>query len=85
MSFSNGLPKVPVYEIALDEVRGRAWAGTHGRGVFVLTQPMLSNFEGWVDGGIWDILEGVYNVHSVFTSGATTRLSTIQGGVRVRF
>lgn len=53
--FSNGLPNVPVYEISLDEARGRAWAGTHGRGVFVLTQPMLSNFEGWVDGGIWDI------------------------------
>jgi hypothetical protein len=54
-SFSNGLPNVPVYEIALDSTRGRAWAGTHGRGVFVLTQPMIDNFEGWVNGGIWDI------------------------------
>jgi photosystem II stability/assembly factor-like uncharacterized protein len=53
--FSDGLPRVPVYEIALDETRGRAWAGTHGRGAFVLTQPFLSNLEGWVNGGIWDI------------------------------
>jgi len=53
--FSNGLPRVPVYEIALDEARGRAWAGTHGRGAFVLTQPFLDNYEGWVNGGIWDI------------------------------
>ncbi len=53
--FSNGLPNVPVYQISLDEVRGRAWAGTHGRGAFVLTQPMVDNFEGWVNGGIWDI------------------------------
>jgi photosystem II stability/assembly factor-like uncharacterized protein len=53
--FSDGLPNVPVYEIALDEVRGRAWAGTHGRGAFVLTKPLISNFEGWVNGGIWDI------------------------------
>ncbi len=52
---NNGMPNVPVYQISLDEVRGRAWAGTHGRGAFVLTRPMVSNFEGWVDGGIWDI------------------------------
>lgn len=53
--FSSGLPNVPVYEIALDEDRGRAWAGTHGRGAFLLTEPMIDNYEGWVDGGIWDI------------------------------
>ena len=29
-----GLPKVPVYEIALDIDRGRLYAGTHGRGAF---------------------------------------------------
>ena len=52
---NNGMPNVPVYQISLDEVRGRAWAGTHGRGAFVLTKPMVNNFEGWVDGGIWDI------------------------------
>jgi photosystem II stability/assembly factor-like uncharacterized protein len=55
ISFSAGLPNVPVYEITLDELRGRAWAGTHGRGAFVLTRPAVSNFEGWVDGGMWDI------------------------------
>ncbi len=53
--FSGGLPNVPVYEISLDETLGRAWAGTHGRGAFLLTEPMVDNYEGWVDGGIWDV------------------------------
>jgi hypothetical protein len=53
--FSNGLPKVAVYEIAIDETHGRVYAGTHGRGAFVLTEPFLSNYEGWVMGQIWDI------------------------------
>ncbi|MFL6211719.1 MAG: hypothetical protein ACJ74W_22925 [Pyrinomonadaceae bacterium] len=53
--FGNGLPKVAVYEIAIDETHGRVYAGTHGRGAFVLTQPFLSNYEGWVMGQIWDI------------------------------
>ncbi len=53
--FSNGLPNVAVYSIGIDEARGRVFAGTHGRGVFVLTQPYLTNFEGWVNNGIWDI------------------------------
>jgi len=46
---------VPVYEITIDSTRGRLYAGTHGRGTFILTQPFLSNFEGWVNNDIWDI------------------------------
>jgi hypothetical protein len=53
--FGSGMPNVPVYDLALDEDRGRIFAGTHGRGAFVITQPFLTNFEGWVDNGIWDI------------------------------
>jgi hypothetical protein len=51
----SGLPHVPVYEIAIDSARGRLFAGTHGRGVWILTRPFLSNFEGWVNNDIWDI------------------------------
>ncbi len=51
----NGLPRVPVYEIAIDAGRGRLFAGTHGRGAFVLAKPFLTNFEGWVNNDIWDI------------------------------
>ena len=53
--FGNGLPRVPVYEISIDATRGRLYAATHGRGVFILTSPFLSNFEGWVNNDIWDI------------------------------
>ena len=53
--YGSGLPHVPVYEIAIDVARGRLYAGTHGRGVYILTQPFLSNFEGWVNNDIWDI------------------------------
>jgi hypothetical protein len=53
--FSTGLPNSAVYSIAIDEGRGRVFAGTHGRGSFVLTQPFLTNFEGWVNNQIWDI------------------------------
>jgi hypothetical protein len=53
----DGLPNVPVYDIAIDqrETSARLYAATHGRGVFVLTQPFLTTLEGWVDGDIWDI------------------------------
>ena len=54
-SYGVGLPHVPVYEISVDTVRGRLYAGTHGRGTFILTQPFLSNFEGWVNNDIWDV------------------------------
>lgn len=53
--YGSGLPHVPVYEIAIDSSRGRLFAGTHGRGTFVLTRPFLTNFEGWVNNDIWDI------------------------------
>jgi photosystem II stability/assembly factor-like uncharacterized protein len=54
-AFADGLPNAPVYEISVDETHGRAYAATHGRGVFVLGKPFLSNFEGWVNDSIWDI------------------------------
>ena len=53
--YGSGLPYAPVYEITIDSTRGRLYAGTHGRGTFILTQPFLSNFEGWVNNDIWDI------------------------------
>jgi hypothetical protein len=53
--FGAGLPNVPVYDIAIDRQRGRLFAATHGRGVYVLTQPFLTNYEGWVGNDIWDI------------------------------
>ncbi len=53
--FNRGLPNAPVYMISIDETHGRVYAATHGRGAFVLTRPFLNNFEGWVDGQIWDI------------------------------
>ncbi|HXU33984.1 MAG TPA: hypothetical protein VN851_25710, partial [Thermoanaerobaculia bacterium] len=54
-AFANGLPNAPVYEISIDETRGRMYAATHGRGAFVLGKPFISNFEGCVDGSVWDI------------------------------
>ncbi len=41
------LPNVPVYEIALDEVRDRVIAGTHGRGAFVFSWdiPLVDFYE----------------------------------------
>jgi hypothetical protein len=53
--FGSGLPHAPVYEIAIDRQRGRLFAATHGRGVYVLTQPFVTNFEGWVENEIWDV------------------------------
>ncbi len=53
--FSEGLPNVPIFEISIDETRGRVFAGTHGRGAYLLTSPFLSNYEGWVGDSIWDI------------------------------
>jgi len=53
--FSDGLPNVPVYQIAIDEPNGRVYAATHGRGAYVLTKPYVNNFEGWVGDSIWDI------------------------------
>ena len=75
-----GLPRVPVYEIALDAPRGRLYAGTHGRGTFILTTPFLTNFEGWVNNDIWDI--PVYGTGFVGTianpPGSACTMSLIQ-------
>lgn len=61
-AFSNGLPNVPVYQLSIVERDlgasgkvGQVFAGTHGRGAYVLTTPFLTNYEGWVNGSIWDI------------------------------
>jgi photosystem II stability/assembly factor-like uncharacterized protein len=54
--FGAGLPNVPVYDITIDRQRGRLFAATHGRGIYVLTQPFLTNYEGWVENDIWDVL-----------------------------
>jgi hypothetical protein len=52
-----GMPNVPVYDIAIDNFRGRVYSATHGRGMFVLTtSPVVYTLEGWMDGEIWDIL-----------------------------
>ena len=50
MRFSDGLPNVPVHDIAIDETRGRVFAGTHGRGVFLLTGPNVYTSEAWAEG-----------------------------------
>lgn len=55
LPFNNGLPNAPVYEISIDETHRRVYAATHGRGMFVITEPFLSNFEGWVNNQMWDI------------------------------
>ncbi|MCP4246620.1 MAG: hypothetical protein GY778_06190, partial [bacterium] len=51
------LPNVPVDDIAIDNFRGRVYAATFGRGMYVLTtQPVIYTYEGWMDSEIWDIL-----------------------------
>jgi hypothetical protein len=56
---TTGLPRVPVYDISLDETHNRAIAATHGRGMWALTAPTVTTKEGWVkmngDTSIWDI------------------------------
>jgi hypothetical protein len=39
--YNNGLPNVPVYDIAFNPVREEAYAGTHGRGAFILGSHFL--------------------------------------------
>jgi hypothetical protein len=53
---STRLPNVPVYEIALEPVRGRAFAGTHGRGAFVLGQDLLMPWERFDGGSLRDLM-----------------------------
>lgn len=55
LQWSQGLPNVPVFEIEIDEAHQRAIAATHGRGAYLLGEPQLNNYEGWVDDGIWDV------------------------------
>lgn len=59
------VPQVPVYDIAFDPNLGRAYAGTHGRGVYMtVTNPVVEVFAGWMPPSdcppnqpcIWDIL-----------------------------
>ena len=78
--FGFGLPHAPVYEISIDRTRARLYAATHGRGVYILTRPFLSNFEGWVNNDIWDIpVYGNGFVGSVSNpAGSTCTMQIIQ-------
>lgn len=57
----SNLPKVPVYDLSIDETNRRIIAATHGRGMWVLSPPLVYTEEGWVKmagdtvGTIWDI------------------------------
>lgn len=54
---ARGMPNVPVDDIGIDNFRGRVYAATFGRGMFLLTtEPVLYTYEGWMDDEIWDIL-----------------------------
>lgn len=67
---SSGMPNVPVYDMAIDNFRGRVYAATFGRGMFMLTNnPAIYTFEGWMDGEIWDVL--LYGDGWSFAGGAT--------------
>jgi hypothetical protein len=72
--FGTGLPNVSVNALAIDEARGRIYAGTHGRGAWVITSPYAATMEGWVNNTIWDI--PVYG-HG-FISNATCTLTLIR-------
>ena len=74
-AFSTGLPNVPVDEISIDETHGRMYAGTHGRGAFVLGKPFISNFEGCIGGSVWDI--PVYG-HNFLPNQPSCTLSVLQ-------
>lgn len=52
---NQGLPNAPVHDLSIDEQRLRIYAGLHGRGAYVLSQPIVGNYEGWVNGSIWDV------------------------------
>jgi hypothetical protein len=51
------LPLVPVFDIEIDNELDNVFAATHGRGVWMLRDagPLLTVFEGWMGGSIWDI------------------------------
>lgn len=75
--FTIGLPNAPVYEISINETYGRIYAATHGRGAFVLGEPFISNFEGWVDDRIWDI--PVYGQNFMPNQSCTMRILQSSG------
>jgi len=47
--FSSGLPNVPVFDIALAPTWNNAFAGTHGRGAFILGSDLVLKKEWWDD------------------------------------
>ncbi|HEY2325056.1 MAG TPA: hypothetical protein VGJ82_19520, partial [Thermoanaerobaculia bacterium] len=55
-AFASGLPNAPVYEIAVDEKHSLVFAGTHGRGAFVLGNAFITNFEGWDGDRVHDLM-----------------------------
>ena len=58
---STGLPNVPVYDIAFDSFRRRAFAGTHGRGTWSIGGPSLVPWEDWEFGERSDV--AIYGMH----------------------
>jgi len=61
----SSVPPVPVDDVVFDTALGRAYAGTHGRGVYMtVSRPVVEVFAGWMDPSmcppnqpcIWDIL-----------------------------
>lgn len=47
--FGKGLPNAPVYDLAIDHLRDRIVAGTHGRGAFMIGKAFLKVMEDWSD------------------------------------
>lgn len=80
-SGANALPNVPVYALSIDTAHNRIYAGTHGRGVWVLTKPFVSNLEGWVNGSIWDI--PVYGTGFVQVPGQTCTMTIINADASI--
>ncbi len=77
VAHSNGLPNVPVYEIALEPVRGQAFAGTHGRGAFVLGVSQLLPWERWRDGSLRDLM--IFGHHFEPGIGCTMDIMLMDG------
>lgn len=53
--FAGGLPNAPVYEISIDEKHRLVFAGTHGRGAYVLGDAFISNSESWSGDRVRDL------------------------------
>lgn len=78
-SRDRGLPNAPVFDLSIDDSRGRIYAGLHGRGAYVLSQPLVGGFEGWVDGNIWDI--PVYGQNFAANQSCTVSLLQTTGDI----